>query len=67
MNVLAVPIQAEFALSFLRGIRITPGEPLRPESFRVVEKYRIITPSRGGFFHALVTPGGHRRCAWQMS
>jgi predicted deacylase len=49
--------QAEFALSFLRGVRIIPGEPLRPESFRVVEKYRIITPSRGGFFHALVKPG----------
>ena len=49
--------QADFALSFLRGVRIIPGEPLRPESFRVVEKYRIITPSRGGFFYALAKPG----------
>ncbi len=49
--------QAEFALSFLRGIDIDPGEPLRPESFRVIEKYSIITPSRGGFFYALVKPG----------
>ena len=49
--------QAEFALSFLRGIDIIPGEPLQPESFNVVEKYRIITPTRGGFFHALVKPG----------
>ncbi len=49
--------QAEFALSFLRGIDIVPGEPLRPESFRVIEKYSIVTPSRGGFFYALVKPG----------
>ena len=49
--------QAEFALSFLRGVDIIPGDPLRPESIRVVEKYRIITPSRGGFFYALVKPG----------
>ena len=49
--------QADFALSFLRGVDIVPGEPLRPESTRVVEKYRIITPSRGGFFFGLVKPG----------
>jgi hypothetical protein len=49
--------QAEFALSFLRGIGIIPGEPLRPEAFRVIEKYSIVTPSRGGFFYALVKPG----------
>jgi uncharacterized protein len=49
--------QAEFALSFLRGVDIIPGEPLRPEMFSVVEKYRIITPSRGGFFYGLVKPG----------
>ena len=49
--------QAEFALSFLRGVDIIPGEPLRPETFSVVEKYRIITPSRGGFFYPLVKPG----------
>jgi predicted deacylase len=49
--------QAEFALSFLRGIDIVPGEPLHPRQFSVVEKYRIITPSRGGFFYALVKPG----------
>ncbi|MGB5131222.1 MAG: succinylglutamate desuccinylase/aspartoacylase family protein [Steroidobacteraceae bacterium] len=49
--------QAEFALSFLRGIDIIPGDPLRAERVSVVEKYRIITPSRGGFFYALVKPG----------
>ena len=49
--------QAEFALSFLRGVDIIPGEPTRPESVSVVEKYRIITPSRGGFFYPLVKPG----------
>jgi len=49
--------QAEFALSFLRGVDIIPGDTLQPESFGVVEKYRIITPSRGGFFYALVKPG----------
>lgn len=50
-------LQAEFALSFLRGVGIVPGEALRPERFTVVEKYRIITPSRGGFFYPLVKPG----------
>jgi len=49
--------QAVFALSFLRGIDIIPGDPSRPEQVSVVEKYRIITPSRGGFFYALVKPG----------
>ncbi len=49
--------QAEFALSFLRGVDIIPGEPLHPEQVSVVEKYRIITPSRGGFFYPLVKPG----------
>jgi predicted deacylase len=51
--------QAEFALSFLRGVDVIPGEPMRPESVNIVEKYRIITPSRGGFFYALVKPGDH--------
>ena len=49
--------QAEFALSFLRGVDIVAGEPLRPERVNVVEQYRIITPSRGGFFYPLVKPG----------
>ena len=49
--------QAEFALSFLRGVHIIPGEPLHAEHVSVIEKYRIITPSRGGFFYALVKPG----------
>jgi predicted deacylase len=49
--------QAEFALSFLRGVDITHGEPILPGSVSVVEKYRIITPSRGGFFYPLVKPG----------
>ena len=49
--------QAEYALSFLRGIDVVPGEPTRAASVRVVEKYRIITPSRGGFFYPLVKPG----------
>jgi len=30
---------------------------LRPDRINVVEKYRIITPSRGGFFYPLVKPG----------
>jgi predicted deacylase len=49
--------QAEYALSFLRGIDVIPGEPTRAERVSVVEKYRIITPSRGGFFYPLVKPG----------
>ena len=49
--------QAEFALSFLRGVGMVPGEPLHQEHVTVVEKYRIITPSRGGFFYPLVKPG----------
>jgi len=49
--------QAEYALSFLRGIDIIPGEPTRADKVSVVEKYRIITPSRGGFFYPLVKPG----------
>lgn len=49
--------QAEFALSFLRGIGIAPGAAARPGRFRVVEQYRILTPSRGGFFYPLVKPG----------
>jgi len=49
--------QAEYALSFLRGIDVLPGEPTRAEKIRIVEKYRIITPSRGGFFYPLVKPG----------
>jgi len=49
--------QAEFALSFLRGIDIVPGEPLQLERITVFERYRIITPSRGGFFYPLVRPG----------
>jgi hypothetical protein len=49
--------QAEFALSFLRGVGIVPGERIRPGRFTIVEKYRIITPSRGGFFYPVVKPG----------
>ena len=49
--------QAEFALSFLRGVGVVPGNPVRQERVTVVEKYRIITPSRGGFFYPLAKPG----------
>jgi len=49
--------QAEFTLSFLRGVGVVPGDPLRPERINVIEKYRIVTPSRGGFFYPLVKPG----------
>ena len=49
--------QAEYALSFLRGIDVIPGEPMSAKNVSVVEKYRIITPSRGGFFYPLVKPG----------
>jgi predicted deacylase len=49
--------QAEFALSFLRGVGIVPGAPRPADRVNVVEKYRIITPSRGGFFYPLVKPG----------
>ena len=49
--------QADYALSFLRGIDVIQGEPTRADTVRVVEKYRIITPSRGGFFYPLVKPG----------
>ena len=30
---------------------------MRPERFGVIEQYRIVTPSRGGFFYGLVKPG----------
>jgi predicted deacylase len=36
---------------------IIPGDSLRPARVSVVEKHRIITPSRGGFFYPLVKPG----------
>ena len=49
--------QAEFALSFLRGVGMIPGKPVQPDRISVVEQYRIITPSRGGFFYPLVKPG----------
>jgi uncharacterized protein len=49
--------QSEYALSFLRGIDVIPGEPARAGKVSIVEKYRIITPSRGGFFYPLVKPG----------
>ncbi len=53
--------QAEFALSFLRGVGIVPGTPTRAERVDVVEEYRIVTPARGGFFHALAKPGDRLR------
>lgn len=49
--------QAEFALSFLKGVGIAPGTPLRRETGMVIEQYRIVTPSKGGFFYALRQPG----------
>ena len=49
--------QAEYALSFLRGIDVVPGEPRLADKVDVIEKYRIITPSRGGFFYPLAKPG----------
>jgi uncharacterized protein len=49
--------QAEFAMSFLRGVGIVPGKPRPAERVTVVEKYQIVTPSRGGFFYPLVKPG----------
>jgi predicted deacylase len=49
--------QAEFAMSFLRGVGIVPGKARPAERVTVVEKYRIVTPSRGGFFYPLVKPG----------
>lgn len=49
--------QAAYAMSFLRGVGIVAGEPLKPDKFRYIEQYRILTPSRGGFFFALVKPG----------
>ncbi len=50
-------LQAESALSFLRGVGIVPGKPQPAGRVTVVEKYRIVTPSRGGFFYPLVKPG----------
>lgn len=53
--------QADFALSFLRGVGIAPGAATRAERVDVVEEYRIVTPARGGFFHALAKPGDRLR------
>jgi predicted deacylase len=49
--------QAAFALNFLQGVGIAPGEPARADSENVIEQYRIMTPSRGGFLYALRQPG----------
>ena len=51
--------QAEFALSFLRGIDILPGDALPPERFGVIEQYRVVAPSRGAI---LLRPGQAGRC-----
>ena len=53
--------QAGFALSFLRGIGIASGAATLAERVDVVEEYRIVTPARGGFFHALAKPGDRLR------
>jgi predicted deacylase len=49
--------QAEFALNFLRGVGILEGAAPRLDNHVVVDGYRIVTPARGGFIHALVKPG----------
>jgi predicted deacylase len=51
--------QAEFALNFLKGVGIVPGHTGRLIDPEIVEGYRIVTPSRGGFFYALAKPGDH--------
>ncbi|HEY5657249.1 MAG TPA: succinylglutamate desuccinylase/aspartoacylase family protein [Myxococcota bacterium] len=49
--------QAEYALRFLNGIGVLPGGAPSPVAHTVVEDYRIVTPSRGGFFYGVVEPG----------
>lgn len=49
--------QAEFTLSFLKGVGVLAGTPLRRDAGDIIEKYRILTPSKGGFFYALRQPG----------
>jgi predicted deacylase len=49
--------QAEFTLNFLKGAGLLAGDAKRPEQPDVVEEYRIVTPSRGGFFYAMAKPG----------
>jgi len=49
--------QAEHSLSFLLGIGVLPGGARPGVVHTVVEGYRIVTPSRGGFFYAAVEPG----------
>jgi hypothetical protein len=49
--------QAEFALNFLKGIGVLSGQAPRVDKHTIVDGYRIVTPARGGIFHALVKPG----------
>ncbi|HXV37726.1 MAG TPA: succinylglutamate desuccinylase/aspartoacylase family protein [Myxococcota bacterium] len=49
--------QAEYALNFLRGVGVLPGATRSSETPAVVDDYRIVTPTRGGFFYAAVEPG----------
>ncbi len=49
--------QAEFALNFLKNLGIVIGTAARVDRHTIIEKYRIVTPSRGGFFYALKQPG----------
>ena len=47
-------VRPEFPFAAWTSSRANPCDA---EQFSVVEKYRIITPSRGGFFYPLVKPG----------
>jgi len=50
-------LQADAVRSFLRAVKVLPGDPARPPRFTVVDGYRIVTNSRGGFFEPAVRPG----------
>jgi len=49
--------QADYALNFLRGIGVVPGQAQAALAHTLVNDYRIVTPERGGFFYASVAPG----------
>jgi len=52
-----VRLMADSIRNFLRSVGVLPEKPLNLSSQTIVEGYRIITNSRGGFFDAAVKPG----------
>ena len=52
-----IRMQADAVASFLRAVDVLPKAAGRPPRYRVLDGYRIVTNSRGGFFEPAVRPG----------